>query len=652
MFDTNHALENIGEGGRVPRDMDVIPYQSALRRLLRASVCREEQLYDYGLSQSLRSLFFAVQSPELPVYTGVEQTWLHDAQYPDEVGAFNARDKQEDWCASSGKEAAHTHSPQHSRRDASSAHHAQLYAPGNEAVLYLMCREATESADNLRCLIYLSVHLLCDEASHFGRGNDRPCVTAHWSRALVSFLDGTGASVNRHASRMRTRRATDRQFQLGYLVLLTGTVREVARGAVTRNEGAAVSHLFRHHLDVVTHCVTELLPRIACMTEQPDAIEHTSFSTASSSFPASTESTTTVAVTGSPTSALPTRLAMEANHCILHLTHWLCADALAVHMGEEGGDEAGRRRSSSGGVVDRDAPQQLWQLVTLVRSALVRLIGWITAEATRALTAAPSSHTDAVLCRSTASPKTDEADGPQQSPHSSACATGAAASCDGGLRLVRETVRRLQTVLSNALRDYERVSCAREAAVRRYGDGARDVHALSTMMWSRTMRMCVSLHELTRVCMRVHGGCALEYLSDSFGEVMRSDGDVIQDMARTLTQLPMHDDDEGGGASSSSSVRHEENTLIATDTLLHTALTLSLAAPVSAMQRAVWHADAALTQRMHEQLVQRALRYTDEAVLKLASLLMGSVWHSRTTAHEVSGAGGQCSRARASWAGG
>nr|CCC90144.1 conserved hypothetical protein [Trypanosoma congolense IL3000] len=314
--------------------LDLLPYEAALHRLLRAGLCSDDQMHDYFISQAFRSLTYAVNRKSLPVPVFVQQTGARDISRLS--GTSGVVDDQSAAITQPLGNASTT--------------------TGAICVLCRMCVQLLTSPTSHRTVAYLSTRLLMDEATAFGEGNERPCCTAAWVEALCSVGKD---------SYLRQQLEVNRRVALGYLYTLAETVRSVSRG---RLSGKRLSSQF---VDFTRRILDDVLPQIALlagaredfaevrhprvMSKSPDAVRMPE-----------AESLSMVEAGHLLTWRAPSRLVVEANNTIIHLFHDITHDILSVHHGFR--RDTGERCM----VLDRDMPSRLWDAASILQSALTR----------------------------------------------------------------------------------------------------------------------------------------------------------------------------------------------------------------------------------------------------------------------------------------
>lgn len=545
--------------------MDVVPFEAALQRLLYEHIHTDEQLATYGVQQAYRGLFYAVRAATLPL-KGVTSAEATLSSSSSSVALRGGMVPQTLLAADLG--AGGTLS--------------SCLVRGWQAVLYRLALAAVRSHADLECAVFLCVRLLCDRASAHGEGNERPCCTAEWTNALLHGLpldDGTTSSlsINDPDARFRHEVQTSPRYQLGFLLLLSNTLRMVSSGLV---EG---QHLCCDYPELYNGVATGLLPRLAHHAEA--AVRDAAGSGGGGGGAAAR------AVSGDGT-AFPSRLAVEFAQAVLQVGHWLAMDVLAAHVdADESGPSSDAQALETAKqqtkrkrplVLDRDQPAVLWGCVTLVRNALRRCLAWLEAE---------------VACISGA-----EAFNTNSSGDSAATS------------LLRAVSKQLEGVVTDLLKRHEYLQNAQLNASRAYnGVATRDVHALGEMAWAHTMQMCFFLRNVTGVWVAVHGGVGYSALCSD--QLLSSNRDVLMLLASCLLRVPALEGKR----------EDERDAFLAVDATLCALVALVAAAPTQSAQSDLWAADSAVTQQVHAVLVQRGLRFHDERVLHLASLLSRAV---------------------------
>lgn len=533
--------------------MDVVPFEAALHRLLYEKVQRDEQLSSYGVQQAYRGLLYAVRAASLSLNGVGPARHVVDTSVTTRGGAAGCTNSTGANEEESGPETC--------------------VVRGWQAVLYRLALAAVRSADDVECAVFLSVRVLCDPASAHGEGNERPCCTAEWVHALLQGLPLDDASFS-HDSR-DTRFAhlvqTDHRYQLGYLMILSNTLRMVASGRV---EGHC---LCSDYPELFQGVAKDLLPRIAQCVEASmrDTEERNTASSADKGRDAAA-------------SLPPSRLSVEFNHALIHVGHWLTVDTLSVHMNAESGEddesaESTRRSKKRPLVLDRDQPLCLWGCVTLVRNALRRMLTWLSNEVLQQLHAANGG------ARNTS----------RRSP---------------SVALLREVSQQLESSFTDLLKKHEYLLNARFNVARAYdGVVTRDEHSLTEAAWAHTLQTCFLLRNLTGVWVSVHGGLSFHVLCAD--QLLPGYRDVLMLLASSLLRIPVLEK------------KREETreVFLAVDASLCALLALVSAAPTPAQQAELWASDTAVTQQVHALLMQRALRFRDDRVLRLASLLSRAI---------------------------
>lgn len=542
--------------------LDVVPFEAALQRLLHEKVASDEQLSSYSVQQAYRGLLYAARAATLTL-RGVHQPLGGEG---DVTEAARERD------ASSGE---------------------ACVVRGWQAVLYRMALAAVRSAAALTCVVFLSTRLLCDPASAYGEGNERPCCTREWTEALLRGLPlgqetWSGGELQHTSSGVRGPTAaatqeldrrfgrlvqTNRRYQLGFVLLLANTLRAVGTGCV---EG---QRLCTEHASLFAGVATHVLPCVAHHVEESmraDTVLSSAYGRDGSGAPP----------------RRPTRLTVELNHLIVHGAYWLTMDVIAAHvdaeadaaLGEDGAAQQRKPKRKRPLVVDRDQPVCLWKCVTLVRNALRRSLRWLAEEFTLGGTRSDEDR------------------------------NGSSNSGRGATALLEATSLRLERVVTDLLKHQERLELALLNATREFGGAVSDsVRRLTEAKWAHTLQMGFVVRNLTGMWVAVHGGLGLSILAQD--AVLPTNKDVLMLVASTLLRVP---DLEGGKES-------EQSVLMATDAMLCAALVLVAAAPTADLQAELWMADSAVTQQIHSLLVRRGLHYRNERVLELASLLSRAV---------------------------
>lgn len=501
--------------------LDTLSYEAALDRLLSAAVVTNEQLYDYGLNQSLRGLFVAVKS----------------------------------------RSQRYVVTPQ-SRADGSSLGGSR--GVGGDVVLHRIAVAALQPSA-LPSLYFLSTRLLCDTASNFGEGCARPCCKEEWTDALLAWGKKTGKQHGVTTSvPLQDLLDISRSTLLGYMTVLSGTIRMIARGAV---EG---QHLFTHHSRFVATLVASTVPQAARTAEglEDERVQgHTSAATVFRP---------------------PSRLTVEANNFVIHTAYWLASEVLVIYQGTLR-DESPSQKKAAHPVLDRDLPQKLWSTLSLTRNALRRALGWIDSETQHhapnlardghALSRGPGCHVQEITPES---------------------------------NLACQASAQVEVAVTRLLKHQERIELATRNVLREYGDHAKDYHALCDLLWRNTLRMCLFLQTVLGSWVSVQGGLGAAHAAD--GIVLRTDRDVVAYIASCLLRVPALEGSES-----------EPDVVTAQDALLGALVALAAASPLREMQNDLWTLEPNITRQIHTVLVHRALRYRDEQVLRLATLLIGTI---------------------------
>ncbi|KAG5468259.1 hypothetical protein LSCM1_02237 [Leishmania martiniquensis] len=526
-----------------PLLVDVVPFEASLQRLLYEKVSSDEQMCSYSLQQAYRGVLYGVHAATLEL-----------------TGVRTSRTNHEIASASQG---GATHLGAASAETSTDA----CVLRGWQVALYRMALVATRSSTDLDCVIFLSTRILCDRATVHGQGNERPCCTQEWTHALLQGLPLRGAAKwNGERSVLDDRFAclvqANRRYQLGFLLLLSNTLRMLATGTV---EG---QRLCAEHTELFRGIAQDMVPAVAHYVEESlrDSTVHTA-----------------KRADADGAAARPNRLAVELNNLVLHCLHWLTTDVLLTHMDAETDsscDAQGialkpKRQRKRPLVIDRDQPACLWGCITFVRNALRRGVRWLAEELDH--------------------------------PRTGGVATSATA-------LVSAVSQQLEHFFTDMVKRQELLESSLLRARREFnGAASNDTRALTEMMWANTLQMSFLVRNLTGVWVAVHGGLGLAKASADL--VLPAYRDVLMYMASTLLRVPALD-----------SVNETERTVfMATDATLSACLALVAAAPTTALQAELWAADCGVTQQIHALLVQRALRYRNERVLRLASLLSRAV---------------------------
>ncbi|KEG09136.1 hypothetical protein DQ04_05741010 [Trypanosoma grayi] len=513
--------------------LNVQPYATALQRLLRAGVCSDDQLHDYNLSQAFRGIAYAANRVSLAA-----------------PNLFPSRVPLTDGNTST-----------HSATSSAPGGGGGITTTGGVAVLCHMCAAALTSQMQLRTVVYLSTRLLCDEASAFGEGNERPCCTVAWTEALCSLGE---------KSFIREQMGIHRRLALGYVLILGGTVRAVARGCVVGKR------LTSHFANFTRRILDDVLPCVAVMADARDGFTTATRTPDDNDVMGFSSPSSDNALLAVPDALLaPSRLIVEANNTILHLFHDVALDVLEVHHSSE------KHRVNFRTVLDREVPTRLWPVVSLLGSALSRALCWIEHEALWHIhsVGAPAVHKEVQ-------------------------ATVDTFTVVKGL---------LEAVFSQLVKQQEALECARRSVEQQFGQNAKDYHDTSDMMWSNTLRLCVLCRSVTSAWTQIHCG-----LGDT--DVQQTTKKVLGLVASFVSTVPQLGEGE-----------KESDVFIATTSLLSAVFAAVVVAPAPMMQAPLWAADPALTQQVHNVLVQRALRYKDEKVQKLSALLSRLILYSSST---------------------
>ncbi|RNF14414.1 uncharacterized protein Tco025E_05856 [Trypanosoma conorhini] len=433
--------------------LDAQPYETALQRLLRAAVCSDEQLHDYHLSQALRSLAYAVNRASLPVATP------HPSQGP----------------STRNKTPPAPSSPGLTRATATATS-----VTGGVAVLCRMCACALASQASLQTLVYVSTRLLCDEATAFGEGNERPTCTAAWVEALCSpCVQG---------SFLHKEMGIHRRLALGYLLILSGTVRAVSHGCVKGKR------LYSHFVEFAQRLLDDVVPCVATMADTKDDISLTQLPSTISF----TEDATSEAVRG--VLHAPSRLTVEANNALLHLFHDIALDVLEVHENDDRQTTPSRCM-----VLDREVPSRIWAVASILRRALLRALDWIQKEVIWY-----GSSVDTVEL-----PKESQAVGE-------------------AIALVK---RALEDAFTQLIYRQETFECSRRSAEWQFGQNSKDYHASSEIMWTNTLRLFFICRSLSSVWTYIHSG-----VGDV--EVQHTDAQIVALIASFLSSVPSVEGEE------------------------------------------------------------------------------------------------------------
>ncbi|KAF8296215.1 hypothetical protein TcYC6_0089250 [Trypanosoma cruzi] len=432
--------------------LDVQPYETALQRLLRAGVCSDDQLHDYHLSQAFRSLAYAVNRASLSVAALLPS---HGPPISNEAPL----------------------SPPSPGLTSSSTTNAS--ATGGAVVLFRMCTCALASQASLRTLIYVSTRLLCDEASAFGEGNERPCCTTAWVEALCS------PGVRR--SFLHKQMGVHRRLTLGYLLLLSGTVRAVTHGC------AKGKRLHSHFVQFAQQLLADVVPCVALIADTREAT-----TLADAAF-----------VDGDDASLrdgtkkelhVPSLMTVEANNTLLHLFHGIALDVLEVHQHDEKQTTTSRRA-----VLDRDAPSRIWSVVSILQRALLRALEWVQSEIIWEMSSInsvdPSTKTQAV---------------------------------NETFALVRIA---LEDGFAQLIKKQETLECSRQAVEKQFGQNSKDYHAISGMMWTNTLRLFFFCRSLSNAWTYIYGG---------LGEmgVQHTDEQILALIASFVSSVPPFEGEE------------------------------------------------------------------------------------------------------------
>ncbi|AYU82549.1 hypothetical protein LdCL_340027100 [Leishmania donovani] len=528
-----------------PLLVDVVPFEASLQRLLYEKVSTDEQMCSYSVQQAYRGLLYGVRATTLTL-TGAG------------IGAANHEP------ALAPSKEGETH--RDAALSAATATDACVLR-GWQAVLYRMALVATRSAADLECAIFLSTRILCDPATTHGQGNERPCCTHEWTQALLQGLPlrgfVMGSSEHKELDDRFVRLVhANRRYQLGFLLILSNTLRMLASGHV---EG---QRLCAEHTELFTGIAQSMVPAVASYVEESmreSALHAARRTDAGGAAPP------------------PSRLTVELNHLVVHCVYWLTTDVLLAHMDAEADSSVDtkeaalkpRRQKKRPPVLDRDLPACLWGCVTMVRNALRRGFRWLAEEF------------DHRGPRTAATPAT---------------------------ALLSAVSKQLEDVFTDVVKHQELLQYSLLNATREFnGASSHNAQSLTEMVWAHTLQMCFLVRNLTGVWVAVHGGLGVP--TTSAGLVLPAYRDVLMFMASALLRVPtLHDAKE-----------NERTTFMATDAALSACLALVAAAPTTTLQAELWATDSGVTQQIHALLVQRALRYRNERVLRLASLLSRAV---------------------------
>ncbi|CBZ30323.1 conserved hypothetical protein [Leishmania mexicana MHOM/GT/2001/U1103] len=528
-----------------PLLVDVVSFEASLQRLLYEKVSADEQMCSYSVQQAYRGLLYGVRATTLTLTgTGVGTANHEPVLAPSKDGATH-RD------------------PALSAATSTDA----CVLRGWQAVLYRMALAATRSAADLECVIFLSTRILCDPATAHGQGNERPCCTHEWTQALLHGLPLRGAVKGSSEHKELDDRFVrlvhaNRRYQLGFLLILSNTLRMLASGHV---EG---QRLCAEHTELFTGIAEGMVPAAASYVEESmrESVLHAARR-----------------ADAGGAAPLPSRLTVELNHLVVHCVYWLTTDVLLAHMdGEadssvdarEAAFKSGRRKKRPP-VLDRDLPACLWGCITMVRNALRRSLRWVAEEF------------DHRGSRTAATPAT---------------------------ALLSAVSKQLEDVFTDVVKHQELLQHSLLNATREFnGATSHNARSLTEMTWAHTLQMCFLVRNLTGVWVAVHGGLGVSTASADL--VLPAYRDVLMFMASVLLRVPTLQDAK----------ESERTTFMATDAVLSACLALVAAAPTTALQADLWATDSGVTQQIHALLVQRALRYRNERVLRLASLLSRAV---------------------------
>ncbi|KAG5493952.1 hypothetical protein JKF63_01784 [Porcisia hertigi] len=529
-----------------PLLVDVVPFEPSLQRLLHAKVSTEEQLCSYSLQQAYRGLLYGVRAARLTL-TGVETVSTHHGLA---VASINGG-------------AMHS-----ATTDKAVATMEACVLRGWQAALYRMSLAATRSAADMKCVIFLSTQILCNPATAYGEGNERPCCKDQWTQALLHGLPlrddmRNSADQNELDERFSRLVQANRRYQIGFLILLSNTLRMVANGSVESQR------LCAEHAELFTGIARVLVPKVAQCVEESlrEGVMHAAKKAD--------------AVGAAP---IPSRLAVEFNNLVIHCGLWLTTDVLMAHTDAnvdaavDGKGEVAvktRKQRRRPLVLDGDQPACLWGCVTVVRNALRRGLNWLAMEFDKGGSRrAPSPATALLLAVS----------------------------------------QQLEQVFADVIKQEELLQNALLNATREFNsETSLNVRNLKEMTWVQTLQMCFLVRSLTSVWVAVHGGLGLSTTSTHL--VLQTNRDVLMLMASTLLRLPASED----------SKESERTNFMATDAALGACLALVAAAPTAKQQAQLWSTDSTVTQQIHSLLVQRAFRYRNARVLRLASLLSRAV---------------------------
>eukprot|EP00796_Vickermania_ingenoplastis_P007256 gene7256-5103_t len=508
--------------------LDATQFEAALDRLDRSAVGEDNELFDYTLQQAFRALTYTAvdTAPRFRLRVAADALSAKAADAPYEEGNVNA------------------------------------LVRGREALWYGMCRRAVRSAASLRTMAYLSCKLLCDDATSFGEGNEKPFAGDSWAIALLLHgLSSRNEAVKTRA--FHTVEPLDRRYLLGHLLLSIGTLRSVA----TPQSGATAKRIFSHYPQLGEGWFDLLLPKIAQLADGKG-----------------------MSASSLDAEGRPSVLEGEANHFVLHSFFYLTTDTLATHS------EAAARESKAPRLLDRDPPQHLWPAIGLLRRAFARSSGWLVAEL--------AHWRDKAAAQAEAGERRQLRERQRQ-----------LASVD--TKMLQDVTRHLEDGLSQLLRQQEELHCLRERVREQFGDSAKDFHEVSEMMWSNTLRACYAIRWWTEAHMRCLGGLAVFSCGlQGLGLKRPTSQRVLQHVAHCVAQMPVMTEEKPS----------EAQLFTAHAALLAAGLTVSYSSPSRSLQRVLWAADLELTQHIQSALSQHGLKYPDARVVELASLLLGSIW--------------------------
>ncbi|KAH9577316.1 hypothetical protein LSM04_002488 [Trypanosoma melophagium] len=446
--------------------LDVQPYETGLHRLLRAGVCSDDQLHDYYLSQALRGVTYAVNRTSLPF----PNLLLTPSPVVD-ASTINTTAKT-----------TNTNSTSSSSLVSSTSR----AVPGGVAVLCRMCISSLASHTSLRTVVYLSTRLLCDEATAFGEGNERPSCTQAWMEALCAV---------RHKMFLREQMRIHRRLTLGYILTLAGTVSAVGQGHVVGKR------LTSHFPEFTQYVLDDILPYIAIIADTNEGMEILTTSI--------TEEMrdNDHSLTRQHMFKSPSRLTAEANNSIIDIFHNIARDVLDVHQG------GSNQRENRFVVLDRDVPMRMWPSISILCSALRRALKWIQQESIWHIPSIVSSSYNDTTTNIT----NREIQGVNES-----------------FEIVKTS---LDAIFAQLLKQQETLECSLKTVEQQFGQNAKDYNEIRNMMWVNTLRLCFLCRTVTSAWTHIHGN------NDNI-EVHKSDKKVLAFIASFMSSVPVLEEKE------------------------------------------------------------------------------------------------------------